>query len=157
MACPFAAATLGGILVACKLLLFRDKYRFLTWTGLGIAIGGWTLYALLGRPLALRLALEAENSILIIGMVARVLYLVRYHRQTLEVPRFLAVFLRYLRPFALHPATLALKAVLLGLLVAEAAGLHNIPAGLRWGAAAALAGWVTTLIIWHAHARSVET
>jgi hypothetical protein len=161
MACPFAAAaTLGGIFVGSKLLLFEDKYRVLMWLGFLVALSGWLLYVLLDRALWLRIVMEVQSGALVLGMVARVVYLVRVQRKSLEIPVFLRRFLLHLRPFALHPLTLTFKGLLLMLILADALRLIAVPSIIMLASAALLAGWLAGLIMRHTRSAadvSVET
>jgi hypothetical protein len=149
MACPFAtAATIGGMVVGSKLLLFRDKYRMIMWFGILFGMAGWMAYYLADQPVWLRYATEAENSLLLLSMMGRLIYVIRVQRQVIEIPRFLALPLRKIRPVALHPVTLLLKIGLLTLIILDGAAWITLPTTALLISISILIAWITGLFFW---------
>jgi hypothetical protein len=157
MACPFAtAATIGGMVVGSKILLFRDKYRMIMWLAIALGGAGWMAYYMVGKPVWLRFALEIENTGLLLGMITRLVYVIRVQRQVVEIPRFIAVPLQKIRPFALHPVTLALKIILLCLILLDSVSLIALPPLVLTISISMLVVWIVGLTLWRGRVRSEE-
>jgi hypothetical protein len=151
VACP-VCLTVGVVMPftgAWTVFVQDRKYRRVWWAALIFVGSLWGAYFLWSdRSTLVRTPLDLLSTLLVVGLILRLLRLVFHHGKVPPGTRVMKWVLRKSAPYMRSPMTIVIKTFLLTLLLVEFLEQVSIPTSWYAGGVGAILLWWTVLWVW---------